>query len=256
MKGVLHILLLLTASVAVMAAGTPAGWETDYMRVVAFSKTNRTPVLVYFTASWCGPCKLMARTTLVDPGVVAALKAVPHVILDIEEEPILSQKHAVRAVPTFQMILPSSATVESITGFQEAESFAPWITNALARANQRLQADEHHSEQLDAVFDALSGDDAPARVKAAMELLELIASASDPIRDRAMKRLSTLPSTDALLVLPGLNQPSLAVRIRAGNYLRARLGDSFDIDPWDSADTRSKAVEAWTRKLSFKSQAP
>lgn len=245
MKLIFKLVLLVEVLATPAFAESPAGWGTDYARVVGLAKTNGTPVLVYFTASWCGPCKRMARTTLVDDRVLAALKTVPHVIVDIDEQPVLAEKHAIRAVPTFQVVLPSSVTVESITGFQEPGPFALWISNTLVAASEKLQRDERQTRQLGAVSDALTTGDPAVRAKAALDLLEFAASPSEAIRETAMNRLNSLSAADAKHLLPGLNHPALAVRIRAANCLRAKLGDTFDIDPWAPAETRAKAVQEW-----------
>jgi thioredoxin 1 len=59
---------------------------------------SSTPVLVDFTATWCGPCKVLAPIVdkLADefPGTYKVAK------LDIDEAPQTAQKFGVRAVPT------------------------------------------------------------------------------------------------------------------------------------------------------------
>src|SRR5688572_2876173 len=103
--------LLASTLLLVMAArcafGVPAGgWGTNYHSALEEAKGKQQPILVYFTASWCGPCKLMARTTLTNEAVLQTLSAVIHVALDIDEHPKLAEQYSVRAVPTFQILSP------------------------------------------------------------------------------------------------------------------------------------------------------
>lgn len=56
------------------------------------------PVLVDFTASWCGPCRALAP--IIDQ-VAGELDGTAKVgKLDIDESPLTAQKYGVRGVPT------------------------------------------------------------------------------------------------------------------------------------------------------------
>ena len=59
-----------------------------------------SPVLVKFTAKWCGPCKSM------EPGLqqLEAENGFPRVVrVDVEEDVQLSEKYGVRAMPTLML---------------------------------------------------------------------------------------------------------------------------------------------------------
>ncbi len=86
------------------------------------------PVLVDFTAVWCGPCKML------DP-VVKQLAMdwggkVKVVKLDVDHNPNLAMKYQVMGVPTLMMFVDGSP-VQRVTGYQPKDrlvkKFAPHI---------------------------------------------------------------------------------------------------------------------------------
>jgi thioredoxin 1 len=58
----------------------------------------KTPVLVDFTATWCGPCKALAR--VVDQFANEQQGRVKVVTVDIDDAPDIAARYGVRAVPT------------------------------------------------------------------------------------------------------------------------------------------------------------
>lgn len=73
------------------------------------------PVLVDFTAVWCGPCKML------DP-IVKQLAAdwegkVKVMKLDVDENPNLAMNFQVMGVPTL-MLFKDGKAVERVTGYQ------------------------------------------------------------------------------------------------------------------------------------------
>ncbi len=88
----------------------------------------KLPVLVDFTAVWCGPCKML------DPvvkqlaegwdGKVRVLK------LDVDDNPSLAMQYQVMGVPTL-MLFKGGQEVERVTGYQPKDrllkKFAPHL---------------------------------------------------------------------------------------------------------------------------------
>lgn len=71
------------------------------------------PVIVDFSASWCGPCKVL---TPVIEGLAAELNGTAKVCkVDIDEAPLSAQKHGIRSVPTI-IAFKSGERVKSAVG--------------------------------------------------------------------------------------------------------------------------------------------
>jgi thioredoxin 1 len=62
---------------------------------------SESPVLVDFTATWCGPCKALAP--IVDQVATELAGQVKVGKLDIDESPVTASKYGVRGVPTLMV---------------------------------------------------------------------------------------------------------------------------------------------------------
>lgn len=230
-------------------ADLPADWSTNFNATLAAAATNQRPTLVYFTASWCGPCKLMTRLTLTDPAVTQTLSNVEHVAVDIDEHTDLASASSISAVPTFVMLSAGGDEADRTTGFQPVGDFLEWLTNGVSEAKEATIRKALSKQALAEVDQLLAATGTNSTREAAAKLFDLCAMRDDGIIQAAAVRLETLAARDAVALLDGLNDPRLAVRIQAANTLRLAIGDKFNADPWDDTAARDKAVNAWREKL-------
>jgi thioredoxin 1 len=232
-----------------LAHATPTGWSTNLAGVLESAAKQQQPVLVYFTASWCGPCKLMARTTLTNEAVRQLLGSLPHVALDLDEQPKLAGQYEIRAVPTFLMLAPTGEPVVTTTGFQDADTFLQWLTNGVSEVSAAITRQHQVAQKLVAVDQWLVASDRHSLQQAAAELIELCADRNETTRKAANARLATMVTHDPALLLAGLTHPRLSVRIQVSNLLRQQLGEGFEIDPWGDASARASGIAIWREKL-------
>ena len=84
-------------------------------------KQSKSPVLVEFGATWCGPCKkqLPILETFADKH-----QNVKVVKVDIDNSPVTTKEYSVRAVPTIMLIVDGStrATKTGLTDLAKLES--------------------------------------------------------------------------------------------------------------------------------------
>lgn len=240
--------IMLTGTLAVRA-DLPAHWSTNYLATLSQAESNQQPTLVYFTASWCGPCKLMTRLTLTDPVLVPALSGIPHVAVDIDEHPDLASKHAVNAVPTFVLLSVTGNEVARATGFEPIGLFLPWLTNSISEAKVAAARQALLKQELAEVDQLLASKQTNSDRLAAEKLFNLCASRDRALFQAANVRLRTLAARDPAVLLDGLDDPRLSTRIQTANALRYAIGDSFNVDPWSDAAIRKKATTGWREKL-------
>lgn len=75
--------------------------------------------IVRFTASWCGPCKMLAKT-------LEQIKTdIPIEVVDIDEQPELATEFGIRGVPTLVMVEDNVAGKRLVGNktIQEIEAF-------------------------------------------------------------------------------------------------------------------------------------
>ncbi|KAG8377844.1 hypothetical protein BUALT_Bualt08G0075800 [Buddleja alternifolia] len=97
----------------VIGCHTKAEWEEHFNKAVAAKKL----VVVDFTASWCGPCRIIA------PVFAEIAKKTPDVVflkVDVDELKDVAEKFNVDAMPTF-LFLKEGKEVDRIVGAKRDE---------------------------------------------------------------------------------------------------------------------------------------
>jgi thioredoxin 1 len=80
---------------------------------------SSVPVLVDFSATWCGPCRTIAP--LVDQLAGEYDGRVKVTTLDIDESPATAQKYGIRGVPTLLMIKDGEVVAQQVGAAPKAK---------------------------------------------------------------------------------------------------------------------------------------
>lgn len=73
-----------------------------------------------FTASWCGPCKMLSKT------LEDIQTPIPFEVVDIDVNPEIAQDYGVRGVPTMIMI-DGNTEVKRVTGAKTKSELEAWL---------------------------------------------------------------------------------------------------------------------------------
>jgi len=117
----LFCLTALTIGPTAAAAPPPdLDWRNDPTADQLLPSRQGHPLLLYFTAVWCGPCRLLEREVFTHPTGQAELQNFDLVRLDLDSEPgrAVADSFRVANVPTFVMLDPAGQEIERITGYR------------------------------------------------------------------------------------------------------------------------------------------
>jgi hypothetical protein len=195
----------------------------------------------------------MENKTFKDPTVAGSLEQFERVAVNIDQNAALAAQHAVRGIPAFVMLDPDGEEAAKTTGFMEPEAFNKWLTESMTNLTVSAAQKEEFQNQSQEINAELASADPTMRVKGLDLTLDWCERREKLYRDFGLDKLQALAKAEPQLLLDGLKHPGLMARIRVANLLREKLGDEFNIDPWEKANIREACVQAWKAKLAAKS---
>lgn len=87
------------------------------------------PVVVDFHAEWCGPCKAMAPAL---DQVAAEMKGKVKVVkLDVDANPTVTGKYAIRAMPTLLVFMGGKVVATHTGAMVQKRALEDWVNKSL-----------------------------------------------------------------------------------------------------------------------------
>jgi protein disulfide-isomerase len=139
-KGLALMLLVLTAAGCFAASGQEAAgkidWVKNYPDGLRLARESGKPVLVYFTADWCGPCVELKKYVWTDKRVIAASKKLVTIYVDVDQDTDTLSAYKVRGIPAVFFLSPAGEIVMKFTGDHSAANFAKQMSALAAKYPQ------------------------------------------------------------------------------------------------------------------------
>jgi len=104
-------------------------WRRDFQAAQQEAAASGKPILLDFSATWCGPCQRMKAETLTDPAVVIAMRGYIPVAVNADESPDLVRKYGVDSIPAFVVVDSTGARTArpSEVGYTSPADFIRWL---------------------------------------------------------------------------------------------------------------------------------
>lgn len=105
---------------AAVAVASTLSWRDDPGPETLVAVDQQRPSLLYFTASWCAPCRLVEREVFEHPEGQAELAHFDLIRIDLESEAgqRLSDRFRVATVPTFVVLDASGEEIDRTRGYR------------------------------------------------------------------------------------------------------------------------------------------
>lgn len=97
--------------------------EENFTRVVQ----EKDWVLIYFTAAWCGPCKIMGP--VMEEVAAASAESVTVIKADVDQFPALAAHYSLRGVPAL-LLFKNGHLVDRKVGSAPAKMVSDWINQS------------------------------------------------------------------------------------------------------------------------------
>lgn len=88
------------------------------------------PVVVDFTAAWCGPCKAMAPAL---EQVAEEMKGKVKVVkVDVDQSPAVTQQYRIQAMPTLMVFKDGQVASHHVGALVQKKKLEDWINQSIA----------------------------------------------------------------------------------------------------------------------------
>ncbi len=129
--------------------GSPK-FETKYKSALAEAKKTGKPMLVVFSATWCGPCQANKKNVYPSEAVQPYHDKFVWAYLDVDEaaNKKVAQEFGVNGIPHIQFLDKTGKPIDKVVGGSQPEAFAKKLEEVAAKAGPATPAPDNGGSKL------------------------------------------------------------------------------------------------------------
>jgi thiol-disulfide isomerase/thioredoxin len=137
------LLLASWLGIAGLSAFAGAFSDLTFEAATKVAASSGKIVLIDFYTTWCGPCKMLDKTTWTDPAVIQLLESKTVALrLDAEKETALASRYKIAAYPTVLLLKADGSEIDRLVGYRDPQAFISDCTASLAGKDSVKRAQE------------------------------------------------------------------------------------------------------------------
>ena len=203
------------------------------------------PYVLYFGASWCGPCKRMKSVTLEALKDTEEASEYQWLKFDIDESPAIATRYGVMSVPAIVVLDAEQNAVGAIAGFMTADQLLTFIDESLTNPQTLPPTLSKLEKMLEQATDQTE------LAESIQTILTELTNGQRADRASVLQLLAAQPVETQRVVLDSLELQPLAIRAAATEALTAYSGKPINFDPFESAENRAQQLKELKSKLAF-----
>ncbi|MCF7954639.1 MAG: thioredoxin family protein [Phycisphaerae bacterium] len=225
-------------------------WYDSYKTATEISKLENKPMLIDFTAMWCGWCEMLDKEVFSHQEIAAKLQKFICVRIDVDKDRQTAYGFSVTSLPRIIVINTHSEIVGDWLGYRGREDFSELLDDVMEYAKTKTGAmeapeiaslDQKQVGPVKTVMLDLSNRQA---------VIEQLASKEPAVRQAVIERLAADPTEAMAIAAAGLESKYLGERIASWELMKKINRTTIDFDPWASAKRRIELLKPL--KTSFK----
>jgi len=110
-------------------SGKTVTFLQDFEKAQALAREQNKPLFIHFTATWCGPCKMMEQLVYSADAVVKAAQNVVALKVDSDEQPELKTRLKAGGLPGMILLSPEGVELKKAGGYMGVKEMTAFLNS-------------------------------------------------------------------------------------------------------------------------------